>query len=102
MAISPDGKWIYITAYNGGYYTGSWEGFGWKYAVMRMPFDGSQPPTAWLGEIDKRGKEEGKFCMPTSVACDAKGRVYVSDYMNNRIQVFGDDGKLQKSIPGGG
>ena len=41
----------------------------------------------------------GKFRMASSVACDAKGRVYVGDYMNDRIQVFDADGKHLKSIP---
>ena len=37
--------------------------------------------------------------MATCVACDAKGRVYVGDYMNDRIQVFDADWKHLKSIP---
>ncbi|KKK61076.1 hypothetical protein LCGC14_3017960, partial [marine sediment metagenome] len=36
--------------------------------------------------------------VPTSVACDAKGRIYVSDYMNDRIQVFLPNRKLFKTI----
>jgi DNA-binding beta-propeller fold protein YncE len=37
--------------------------------------------------------------LPTSVACDSAGRVYVSDYMNDRIQVFDAEGKVLKVIP---
>ena len=31
---------------------------------------------------------KGKFCAPTGVAVDAMGLVYISDSLNNRIQVF--------------
>jgi len=37
--------------------------------------------------------------MVSSVACDTRGRVYVGDYMNDRVQVFDPDGKHLKSIP---
>jgi hypothetical protein len=33
-----------------------------------------------------------------AVACDSQGRVYVSDYRNDRIQVFSPDKKLLKTI----
>ena len=33
------------------------------------------------------------------MACDARGRVYVSDYVNDRIQVYSPEGAFLKTIP---
>jgi DNA-binding beta-propeller fold protein YncE len=100
LAFSPDGKWLYLAGYSG-IYGGGWGGVAWINAVTRMPYDGSEPPTLWAGDLTqgKTSAEEGKFRMPTSIACDVSGRVYVSDYMNNRIQIFDAEGKHLKSIP---
>jgi len=38
------------------------------------------------------GEEPGTFARPTNVAVDAEGKVYVSDTINNRIQIFDADG----------
>jgi hypothetical protein len=54
-----------------------------------------------LKELDKdsAGSDNEHFKAPTSVDCDAQGRVYVADYENDRIQVFSPDGKYLKTIP---
>jgi len=44
----------------------------------------------------KRGTREGDFNIPHSVQVDSKGRVYVSDRENNRIQIFDANGKFLK------
>jgi DNA-binding beta-propeller fold protein YncE len=41
--------------------------------------------------IGKRGAEEGEFNGPTAVAVGPDGRVYVTDTLNYRVQVFGPD-----------
>jgi Glycosyl hydrolase family 1/NHL repeat len=41
-----------------------------------------------LGRWDSYGFAVGQFDHPVDVAVDATGRVYVSDSMNNRVQVF--------------
>src|SRR6266436_2485899 len=38
------------------------------------------------------GEEPGTFARPTNVAVDADGKVYVSDTINNRIEIFDADG----------
>jgi len=40
-----------------------------------------------------KGTEPGKFNDPHSIAMDSKGRLYVADRMNFRIQIFDQDGK---------
>ncbi|GAB4256233.1 6-bladed beta-propeller [Thermincola ferriacetica] len=39
--------------------------------------------------IGQRGLDIGQFNFPTAVAVDNRGRIYVADRGNNRIQVFG-------------
>lgn len=40
------------------------------------------------------GVEPGNFSLPHAIACDSKGRLYVADRNNIRIQVFNTEGKL--------
>jgi hypothetical protein len=105
-AFSPDGRWLYLTGYvqpNSQAATrdivliGSWD---WLPGVARLDFRGDSPPEVFLGsmELAGAGNQDGRFDTPTSVAIDPQGRVYVSDYLNNRLQVFSSDGKHLRSI----
>ncbi|MHC4914851.1 MAG: NHL repeat-containing protein, partial [Planctomycetota bacterium] len=96
MALSPDGKWLYMTNYRWG---NSWRE-GILAGVARLAVDGGEKPEVFLGTMKKlaHGKKPGEFHSPSSVDCDAKGRVYVSDFHNDRIQVFTPEGKFAKSI----
>ncbi len=95
-AFSPDGKWLYLTHFR---YGNSWRE-GILPGVARVAAKGDAAPEIFLGNMNRNGgsAEPGKFNAPTSVACDAKGRIYVSDYLNDRIQVFSPEGKILKSI----
>ncbi len=42
----------------------------------------------------KLGTAPGQFSIPHSIACDSKGRIYVADRNNVRVQVFDQAGKL--------
>ena len=98
VAFSPDGKSIYMT------------GFLWHYtyvgvpgnlpAVMKMNYETDDAPTVFAGKnkIEEFGATDDKLNTPTSVDTDNKGNVYVSDFWNDRIQVFSPDGKLINSI----
>ncbi|MFO7898657.1 MAG: hypothetical protein R6V58_06315 [Planctomycetota bacterium] len=96
-AFSPDGETLYLTGF-----VWPWRGhfFDWMHAVMRLDFRDGTKMDLFAGstKVNDHGSGEGEFKVPTSVACDAKGRVYVSDYFNDRIQVFTPDGKLFKTI----
>jgi DNA-binding beta-propeller fold protein YncE len=47
-----------------------------------------------LKQWGKKGSGEGEFNLPHAICLDKKGRVYVGDRENNRIQVFDADGKF--------
>lgn len=47
-----------------------------------------------LAEWGKKGTGEGEFNVPHAVVLDARGRVYVGDRENKRVQVFDPDGKF--------
>jgi DNA-binding beta-propeller fold protein YncE len=57
--------------------------------VCYSTIDGSEIRT-----IGERGTEPGKFNFPTNLFVDGKGRLYVSDTLNFRVQVFDADGKV--------
>ena len=98
-AFSPDGKYVYLTGYHwqqtypGG--AGSWHG------VYRLEYDKNDPPKAFLGTMTEEGfgDDNDHFMVPTSVATDPQGRIYVSDMMNDRVQIFSPEGKFLKTIP---
>ncbi|MCK6471938.1 MAG: SMP-30/gluconolactonase/LRE family protein [Planctomycetes bacterium] len=96
LAFSPDAKTLYLT----GFLWFSRFDSGCYHALMKMDFEKDDPPQVMCGSIERKewGSGEKQFNTPTSVAVDAEGRVYVSDFMNDRVQVFAPDGKLVQSI----
>jgi len=48
--------------------------------------------------LGTRGKEEGNFISPVSVALDPGGRVYVCDSMKCNVQVFDPEGKFLYAV----
>ncbi|MCK6473824.1 MAG: SMP-30/gluconolactonase/LRE family protein [Planctomycetes bacterium] len=101
IALSPDGKWVYLAGYQ-------WrEGRaaidltkGCLSGVARVPYDGEGKAERFAGSLDEgvTGTKPGEFADATGVDCDAQGRVYVADFMNDRVQVFSPDGKFLKAI----
>jgi len=73
---------------NGDFYVA--DGYG-NSRVVKFSRDGK-----YLLTWGKRGTAPGDFHLPHSVAVDSKGRVYVSDRENNRIQIFDANGKFLK------
>jgi hypothetical protein len=101
LAISPDKKWLYMAGYT---YRGS-RNFDTQNGVMRMPLDEPGDASVFVGVFGSKdtralgeGSEPSQFKNASSVDCDAQGRVYVSDFMNDRIQVFSSDAKFLKEI----
>lgn len=57
----------------------------------------SLQPVRVLGDVDS-DDEAIAFHMPSDLAVDTQGRLYVLDTGNHRVQVFGPDGKYLKTI----
>ncbi len=57
---------------------------------------------AHLGTLGEIGADRGQFYYPTGLATDASGRIYVSDMMNARVQVFDADHNLIITMGGPG
>jgi sugar lactone lactonase YvrE len=55
--------------------------------VFRAPAGDSQR-LDFIGFIGGQGVADGKFSFPNGVAVDGRGRVYVADTRNDRIQVW--------------
>jgi hypothetical protein len=96
MAFSPDGKFVYLTGY-------MWEngGIGSSVqAVFKMSYDTNEEIKVFAGVNSQTeyGSDNSHFSVPTSVDTDTKGNVYVSDYMNDRVQIFDASGTFQKSL----
>ena len=49
----------------------------------------------YIKEWGTRGSAPGQLEVPHSLALDSRGRVFVADRWNNRIEIFDPDGKLQ-------
>jgi DNA-binding beta-propeller fold protein YncE len=76
VAVAPDGT-FYVS-----------DGYG-NSRVLKFSRDGRL-----LRQWGKKGNGEGEFDLPHAVCLDAKGRVYVGDRENNRVQVFDADGQF--------
>lgn len=109
-AFSPDGKWLYLAGYY--HLIGDPRGISdhnCLHGVTRVAYDKNEPYEVFLGKMSiettnnsnsmmDAGNDNELFTCATSVACDNVGRIYVSDYMNHRIQIYSDDKKFLKTI----
>jgi hypothetical protein len=106
VALSPDGKTLYVTGYHFGRIQTASQDIA-KLAdlrtipvVMRLDYEKNDAPTIFKGalKLSDAGADNEHFKVPSSVAVDAKGRVYVGDYMNDRVQIYDPSGKHLKTI----
>ncbi len=97
-AFCPDEETLYLTRQM------EYQRSGWgptsrwgSHVVYRMAFAEDKEPEVFLGSRE-RGTENGQFNMPSDVATDAEGRIYVADHGNNRVQVFSPEGEWLQNI----
>ncbi len=88
LAASPDGRYVYLVPNSGAGATDVW----------RRTREGKEPAELFAGVRAKPGSDEKHLNGAMGIACDGKGRVYVCDQMNNRVQVFSPEGKPVKSL----
>ncbi len=106
-AFSPDGRWLYLTGYVHAHRQAASRdimlvtSYEWLPCLARLDYATGEKLEIFLGDAseDKHGSGPQQFDVPTSIAVDKTGRLYVSDYANDRLQVFSPEGELLKSIP---
>jgi DNA-binding beta-propeller fold protein YncE len=59
--------------------------------MVRLFTTGASPTDhpGYVGSFGDEGHDDGKFTFPNGLATDTRGRVYVADRENNRIEVWG-------------
>ena len=98
-AFSPDGKTLYLTGFVAKHSIYGAGGYC-RHGVYKLAYGKEQVPEVFAGDMAPTGdgSDNKHFAIPISVACDAKGRVYVADFANNRIQIFDAAGRWLKTI----
>ncbi|MCX7804723.1 MAG: hypothetical protein N3A38_05975 [Planctomycetota bacterium] len=94
-ALSPDEKYLYYA----GARSKRGRGTAVCHAVYRVELEGKEPAAPFLGKESEPGTAEGQFNDPRGVDVDAEGRIFVGDYMNDRVQVFDPSGRFLKAMP---
>ena len=94
-AFSPDGNTLYLSGY---IYRHLWF-FNCMNGVLKVNYKTGET-SVFAGKMNdsEKGATNDNFDCAAAVACDKQGRVYVADHMNNRIQIFAEDGKFLKTI----
>ncbi|MFW6157858.1 MAG: hypothetical protein ACOC8E_00700 [Planctomycetota bacterium] len=106
VALGPKGKWLYLTGYHFGRTHKATQDIQKLTdirtlpVVMRLDMEANKEPEVFKGiaDIEQAGTDNEHFKVPTSVDVDDQGRVYVGDYMNDRVQVLDASGKHLKTI----
>ncbi len=51
-------------------------------------------PKGWFYSFGRRGESDGEFNYPSNIFVDRKNKVYVTDTMNFRVEIFDENGKF--------
>ena len=78
-----------LVAPNGDIFVADGHGGTTNARVMKFAPDGS-----FIKSWGMKGSEPGQFDIPHALAMDSRGRLFVADRNNNRIQIFDQDGKF--------
>lgn len=85
LALSPDSKTVYVAGHN-------------AVSVQKFPAGQAAKTELFAGDARECGTDEKHFRGSSGVATDKDGNILVSDYGNDRIQVFKPDGSFTRSI----
>jgi DNA-binding beta-propeller fold protein YncE len=105
-ALSPDGKTLYLTGYHWGDMARATQdlrrltNFRTLPVVMKLDYESGEELAVFKGSTDlsAAGKSNDQFNWPVGVDVDTKGRVYIADYFNDRVQILAPDGRFLKSL----
>lgn len=79
-----------ITASNGDIFVAEGHGSATPiHRILKFTKDGK-----FIKEFGKKGTGPGEFDQPHALAMDSRGRLFVGDRQNNRVQIFDQDGKF--------
>ena len=78
-----------LIAPNGDIFVADGHGPGSNARIVKFSADGK-----FIKSWGKEGAGPGEFNNPHSLAIDSKGRLFVADRGNNRVQIFDQDGKF--------
>jgi hypothetical protein len=110
IAVSPDGKWLYFVRFQGERDAPP------SHVLLRGPVEVPVKEGKYLafpegpdkavpivgrgmGRHDQMPGSDAKHLnFPKDVDCDSAGRVYVTDSLNNRVQVFDADGAVLETV----
>jgi len=95
MAVSPDGKRLYLSGLAAQRVGGQREPI---HAVFVVGLDRPDHAQLFFGDPAAAGKTATALDQPRGVACDAQVNLYLCDYGNNRIVLVSPQGKPLKSI----
>ncbi|KPA14953.1 hypothetical protein MHK_004839, partial [Candidatus Magnetomorum sp. HK-1] len=73
--------------------------FSWS-NIISSPFHAASPGD-FAYSFGTYGNETGEFRYPEGIAVDNDGKIYVSEYGNDRVQVFSNSGTFEYSIGSG-
>ena len=93
FASSPDGKWLYMIDMS-------------HAAVFRCDVDGGGELEPFIGNAKMNrgrmqttmGSDNKSLNAPKGIDTDSKGRIYIGDSLNNRVQIYSSDGQYLKTI----
>ena len=78
-----------VTAPNGDIFVADGHGGDSNARIVKYTRDGK-----FIKTFGKKGTAPGEFDTPHAIAMDSKGRLFVADRNNNRIQIFDQEGKF--------
>jgi sugar lactone lactonase YvrE len=82
-----------LVASNGDIFVADGHGGNTNARIVKFSKDGK-----FIKSWGKKGSSPGEFDIPHALAMDSRGRLFVGDRQNNRIQIFDQDGKLHRSV----